>query len=125
MSSAQSAQTSGGLVGADMASINNYTGQMEYMSGLLGLLSAFLSCQSSGEKALNIFIEGAKDFAESTENSLDERLGDGYGEKKIEEINDLSKDDGLLGNLVKWAEFTLNNRPGSMLQDLIKGKKKQ
>lgn len=40
MSSAQANMAAGGLIGANQASEGNYTGQMEYLSGYLGLLSA-------------------------------------------------------------------------------------
>lgn len=47
MSSASSQMASGGLLGANSASEGNYTGQMEYMSGILGLISASIGSFSS------------------------------------------------------------------------------
>lgn len=52
MSSAASQMASGGLLGANTASEGNYTGQMEYMSGMLGLLSAAISGISSAVGAM-------------------------------------------------------------------------
>lgn len=52
MSSATAQMASGGLLGANAASEGNYTGQMEYMSGMLGLLSAAISGISSAVGAM-------------------------------------------------------------------------
>lgn len=51
MGSAQGAMASGGLVGANSASESNYTGQMEYLSGTLGLISACISGLSTAAGA--------------------------------------------------------------------------
>lgn len=64
MGSAQGAMASGGLLGANAASEGNYTGQMEYLAGNLGLISmaiaglsqatgAFGSLGEIGEKIMN------------------------------------------------------------------------
>lgn len=47
MGSAQGAMASGGLLNGVSASEGNFTGQMEYMSGILGLISAAMSGFSS------------------------------------------------------------------------------
>lgn len=47
MSSASSQMASGGLLGANSASEGNFSGQMEYMSGILGLVSAAIGSMSS------------------------------------------------------------------------------
>lgn len=52
MSSAQGAMASGGLLGANDASVGGYTGQMEYMGGALGLLSAAIGGISSALSAM-------------------------------------------------------------------------
>lgn len=51
MGSAQGAMASGGLLGANSASEGNYTGQMEFMSGTLGLISALISGISTATSA--------------------------------------------------------------------------
>lgn len=51
MGYANGAQASGGLLGANDASISGYSGQMEYMGGLLGLLSAGINGISSALKS--------------------------------------------------------------------------
>lgn len=66
MSSAQSAMTSGGLLGANTASEGNYTGQMEYMGGMLGLLSAAIGGISSAMSAMG----GMGEFGQSLGNAL-------------------------------------------------------
>lgn len=61
MSSASGAMASGGLLGANTASEGNYTGQMEYMSGMLGLIGAVFDGLSSAQSAagqLGSFGEG-------------------------------------------------------------------
>lgn len=52
MSSAQGAQASGGLLNGISASEGNFSGQMEYMGGMLGLLSAGLNGISSAVQAM-------------------------------------------------------------------------
>ena len=52
MGYAQGAQASGGLLGANDASISGYNGQMEYMGGMLGLLSAAIGGISSAMSAM-------------------------------------------------------------------------
>lgn len=51
MASAQGAMASGGLLGANSASEGNYQGQMEYMAGTLGLISALVSGLSTATSA--------------------------------------------------------------------------
>ena len=43
---------SGGLLGANTASEGNYTGQMEYLSGTLGLISAVIGSVASAAGSL-------------------------------------------------------------------------
>lgn len=68
MGSAQGAMASGGLVGANSASESNYMGQMEYLSGTLGLISACISGLSTAAGAAG----NLGDFGESlVENAVD------------------------------------------------------
>lgn len=65
MSSASSQMASGGLLGANSASEGNYTGQMEFMGGMLGLLAAAISGISSAETALSQMGDFGEDLGES------------------------------------------------------------
>lgn len=56
-------QGSGGLLGADSASVGGYNGQMEYMGGALGLLSAAIGGLSSAATAwANMGVDNNKTF---------------------------------------------------------------
>ena len=70
MSSAQSAMTSGGLLGANDASISGYQGQMENMSSTLALIGAVMSGLSSAMKSLG----SLGDFGEGLGNALGQLL---------------------------------------------------
>ncbi len=52
MGSASGAMASGGLMNGISASEGNYTGQMEYMGGMLGLLSAAISGLANAQTAM-------------------------------------------------------------------------
>lgn len=70
MSGASGAMASGGLMNGITSSVGNYTGQMEYMGGLLGLLSAGISGLSSAFKNFG----SLGDLGESFGNALIEGL---------------------------------------------------
>ena len=70
MSSAQGAMASGGLVGANSASENNYTGQMEYLSGTLGLISACISGLSTAAGAAGNLGEVGENLVESAAEGI-------------------------------------------------------
>lgn len=87
MSSAQSAMTSGGLLGANDASISGYTGQMENMSTDLALIGAVFAGLSSAMKSLG----SLGDFGEGLgnalgqmmqQNSVTNKVGDFIGDMK-------------------------------------------
>lgn len=63
--SAQGAMASGGLVGANSASEGNYTGQMEYLSGTLGLISACISGLSTAAGAAGSLGEVGENLVEN------------------------------------------------------------
>lgn len=72
---------SGGVMQGISASEGNYTGQMEYMGGLLGLLSAGIDGIGSALKAFGGLGEGGKAIAEALVNIFKDQ-GDnnkGYG----------------------------------------------
>lgn len=63
VSAPQGAMASGGLMNGISASEGNYTGQMEYMGGMLGLLSAALSGIATATDAMaNMGVEDNKTF---------------------------------------------------------------
>lgn len=66
MSSASGAMASGGLLGANAASEGNYMGQMEYLSGALGLISMLISGLSSSADAAGGLGEVGQGIMEET-----------------------------------------------------------
>lgn len=84
MSSAQSAMTSGGVLGANDASISGYQGQMENMSSTLALIGAVMGGLSSAMKSLG----SLGDFGEGLGNALGELLtGKSYDGTTYNEYN--------------------------------------
>lgn len=65
VSAPQGQAASGGLMNGISASEGNYSGQMEYMGGLLGLLSAGISGISSALKSFGGLGEGGKAIAQA------------------------------------------------------------
>lgn len=89
MSGAQGQAASGGLLNGIAASESSYTGQMEYMSGMLGLLSAGIGALSSA----------AKSFQQT-----------GMSEKLIEE---------LFGTLKQYGEYRKGAHDGAIKGGII------
>ena len=77
MSGSQGIAASGGITSGLAASEGNYSGQMEYMGGLLGLLSAGLSGLSTAMQAFG----GLGNFGQS----LGEALGSIFQAKNMQE----------------------------------------
>lgn len=115
MNSAQANMASGGLLGADSASINNYSGQMEYTAGFLSQLSALFSGISSAQSSLaNIAEESGGMFGISEEiaNSMTDLIF-GTNSKKGNDYKQWNSalataakyeyDQGGVGGLMKWA----------------------
>lgn len=63
MSGATGTAASGGLLGANQASESSYSGQMEYMGGMLGLLSAAISGISTAIQSFGGMGEAGKEIA--------------------------------------------------------------
>ena len=88
MSSAQSAMTSGGLLGANDANISGYTGQMENMSTDLAMIGAVFAGLSSAMKSLG----SLGDFGEGLGNALGEMLqGNSVSKKAGDFIGDMKE----------------------------------
>lgn len=81
MGSAQGAMASGGLLGANAASESNYTGQMEYLSGTLGLISACISGLSTAAGAAGSLGDVGEGLME---NAVDMLTADKLGSKAAE-----------------------------------------
>lgn len=71
MSSAQSAMASGGLLGANQASEGNYSGQMEYMGGILGCLAATMNGISSAMQNMGQMGSFGDELGEALSHLLD------------------------------------------------------
>ena len=95
MSSAQGAMANGGLLQGNQASESNYTGQMEYLSGTLGLISAVVGGVSSALKGLGSLGDIGKGIGESIseifKNPLDNNPLFKEGNKIDEKIKDYFK----------------------------------
>lgn len=111
MNSAQSATTSGGLVGAESSSISNFTGQMEYMAGTIGLLSAFFSSIGSAKEAFDGFGQAVAQGAKHV-------VGEKYAEELYEDTKNLSE-----GSILDWIKYAFDNRPGSSILNRATKKK--
>ena len=81
MSGATGQGASGGLLGADSGSIGGFTGQMEYMGGMLGLLSAALGGISTAAQAWSqMGVENNKTFIGLIRDMFDQQyLEDSHG----------------------------------------------
>lgn len=113
MSSAQSATTQGGLVGAESSSINNFTGQMEYMAGTIGLLSAFFSSLGSAKQTFDAFKQATNGAAKYVNDN-------GEIDKLTEDTKNLSE-----GGILDWLKYALENRPGSTVQKILENSTKK
>lgn len=109
MTSAQSAMTSGGLLGANSASISGYQGQMENMSSTLALIGAVMGGLSSAMKSLG----NLGDFGEGLGNALGELL------TTQDTINDIIPDSWTNNKATRWLK-KWTNRIGTANQ-IIKG----
>lgn len=110
MSSASAQMASGGLLGANTASEGNYTGQMEYMAGTLGLLAAAISGISSAQQNLGAMGEFGQGLASSLADILKGDRNKGSTKNLYETIKQGS--DAL--NPKNWFEWT----PGKTFKQL-------
>lgn len=101
MSGASGAMASGGLLQGNQASEGNYTGQMEYMGGMLGLLSAGLNGLST---ALSVMGQN-KDISVIIENMIPE-LFTGV----TEDIKDRTKKEGNYEQYGHYRSEDFGNR---------------
>lgn len=97
MSSPTGAMASGGLMNGISASEGNYSGQMEYMGGMLGLLSAAISGLASAQTAMGQMGQFGQELGKS--------LGDFF-----DPTNWLKTDPGSIGD---WALDKLGIPHGS------------
>lgn len=108
MSGASGAMASGGLLQGVSASEGNYSGQMEYMGGYLGLLSAAISGISSAMSAMGGLGKFGEALGEGLASLFDTK--NSTREEKAETINKLIPD-SIQGdkngyrNGVKWQYY--------------------
>lgn len=94
----------GGLLGANDASISGYTGQMEYYSGLMGMLAQGLGGLSSAVKAFanmpSNVIKGTSDLIEKfiDSNSGDKVMGIDMSKGSTKKEKDFKKQGGFYTN---------------------------
>lgn len=89
MSSAQSQMASGGIVGANAASENNYTGQAEWTAGILALLATAVNGFASAKEAeakLNQ-MTGKDDVGDGFINGLSKSLTGSYKNTEGEHVS--------------------------------------
>lgn len=89
MGSAQGAMASGGLLGANSASESNYMGQMEYLSGTLGLISACISGLSTAAGAAGSLGDVGEGLMDTATQML---TADKFGSKAAEYTKEKLKD---------------------------------
>lgn len=90
MGSAQGISASGGLMNGISASEGNYTGQMEYLSGTLGLISAVIGGVSSAMANLGSLGDMGKGLGETLGSILDQSQKNWKNNKKYIEDNGIS-----------------------------------
>lgn len=74
MSSASAQMASGGLLGANAASEGNFTGQMEFMGGMMGLISMALSSWGSAMQGFGQLGDFGQGLAESTADWVKDKV---------------------------------------------------
>lgn len=109
MSSAQSNMASGGLINPESTSINNYTGQMETLAGILGLMTAMAGSLNSAQNA-------AQTLADTAGEAVETVIPEKDAKEFIEDTKDLAN-----GGLLDWLEYTFKNRPGSTIMNFLEG----
>lgn len=112
MSSASAQMASGGLLGANTASESNYMGQMEYLSGTLGLISAVIGGLSSAADAAGQLGETGKSIVDHATEILDPEIRESYeGYKDVKESNT------WWDKVKNFAKYTWDNRTGGWIID--------
>lgn len=102
MSGASGAMASGGLMNGVTSNIGNYTGQMEYMGGLLGLLSAGISGLSSAFKNFGSLGDLGQSFGKALMEGMDFVYDN---EKWYQHAINASGLTGLVPNIIEGYEF--------------------
>lgn len=83
MGSASGAMASGGVIGGQSASEGNFAGQMEYMGGLLGLISTALAGFSSGFSSLGSLGDLGSGLGEALADAITDKNGKPKSGKEI------------------------------------------
>lgn len=110
MGSAQGAMAQGGLIGANSASESNYMGQMEYLSGELGLISACLSGLSTAAGAAGTL----GDVGEGLMDTVSDNLLGGFEIKK----------GSIADKAIKWFDEKTDKAADWIKENIYDPKKK-
>lgn len=119
MSSASAQMAQGGLLGSHAAQESNYMGQMEYLSGTLGLISAVIAGMSSAANAAGQLGEAGQGIMEGAMDSL-------VGAEAQESNNykkDIEESENWWDKTKNWLKYTWDNRPGGWVIDNAAKKK--
>lgn len=121
MSSASAQMASGGLLGANSASEGNYTGQMEYLSGIMGLLSAGISGLGTAFSSFGNLGDFGKGLGEALTDAFGGLFGkgsyNGLMKKGEKGITDKTK---IGGKEIWYPETTVDYTVGKWFSNLFK-----
>lgn len=118
MTSATAQMASGGLLGANMASESNFTGQMEQMSSTLALLGAVFSGISSAADAAGGLGEAGESIMDGVSNMMSAATGNGY--YKQPDYDSFDAGNETLNSVIKWIGDNVPN-PVNMINQIKKG----
>lgn len=113
MSSAQGQMAQGGLLGSHSASESNYMGQMEYLSGTLGLISAVIGGMSSAADAAGQLGDAGKGIIEGAT----EALTGGEAHESYENYKKLRDSDSTWEKIKNGIKYIWDNRTGGWIID--------
>ena len=114
ISAPQGQAASGGLMNGISASEGNYTGQMEYMGGMLGLLSAAISGLATAQQAMGNMGTFGESLAESLGGIFNPKNWFTYDEGSIGEYlfgNKKGGSSGKFGSDFKNYNDLMKNKP--------------
>lgn len=128
MSSASAQMASGGLLGANSASEGNYQGQMEFMGGMMGLLSATIAGISSAMQnaaPLGEFGEGLlESIGTMLQGETDTKKGNEKAKKWLDDKASLGDEKTSTGKAAAkfWGDALTKDRPSYQLAEWARKK---
>lgn len=118
----QMSAASGSLINGISASEGNFTGQMDYLSGILGLISGALAGASSAMQNAGLLgLLGGETVGKSLSHELGELIKIVTGDKNDNDYKNTDKPAKTVGNILKNS---LEIKPNSLADYAIKGFKK-